>query len=152
MTNERLPLDRLASLPRSGDSEKPRPVAQERFSDEEMTRIRTEFGQRMKTAFDGANNAEIARRCKTTDATVKAYADGATLPSFEILLQMHFATGVNLHWLMTGKGQRRAEFGDVFTEDEELEIQELARASGRSFNETVRRLATGAVEVLEKLK
>jgi hypothetical protein len=152
MTNQRLPIDRLkqTSLPSSADDEKTRPTAQERFTGAEMDEIREGFAKRLKTAFNHANNAEIARRCKTTDATVKFWLEGR-LPSAEFFIQIHQATGVNIHWLLTGKGQRRVEFGDVFTEAEEAAINELASDRGKSFNEMVRKLATGAVELLKKL-
>ena len=154
MSNQRLPLDRLEKhtpLPSSGEDEKTRPAAKERFTEGEMDEIRHGFAKRLKEAFNHANNAEIARRCKTTDATIKFWMDGDRMPTAEMFLQIHQATGVNIHWLLTGKGQRKVEFSNVFTEAEEAEIGELARERGKSFNEMVRNLATGAADLVKKL-
>lgn len=154
MSNERLPLHRTkqTSPPSSGEDEKPRPVAHERFSDEEMEEIKKGFALRLKDIFDHANNSEIARRCKTTDVTIKYYVDGARLPHPEMLLQIHLATGVNLHWLLTGKGEKRiSPDKSFFSEQIENEIQTLARQNGEQFNETLRNLISAALEFRKKI-
>lgn len=153
MNNDRLPIDRLkrASLPFSETGEKASASGEERFSDAELAQIKKSFAARFKEAFNHASNAEIARRCKANDATIKMYVDGDRLPAPDMLIQIQRQTGISLDWLLTGKGGKRVEFGNVFTEEEEAEIGELARKHGKSFNEMVRALATGAAEILKKL-
>ncbi|MGD9564488.1 MAG: helix-turn-helix domain-containing protein [Pyrinomonadaceae bacterium] len=104
------------------------------------------FPDRLRAAFDHASNAEIARRCETSDATIKFYMEGR-LPSAELLLRIHRATGINLHWLLTGAGPRRVEGQDdrIFSEEEEQEIREMARIAGRTFEEQTRVLAVAAL-------
>jgi transcriptional regulator with XRE-family HTH domain len=151
--NDRLPINRLnrTSLPFLGSSGKAASEGYERFSDAEMAEIKKCFAKRLREAFGNASNAEIARRCKTADTTIKPYADGERLPIAEMLIQMHRASGVSLDWLLLGKGGKRVETGNIFTEEEEAEIARLAKERGKSFNEMVRALATGAVEVLKKV-
>lgn len=127
-------------------------AASERFSDAEQVLMRQSFAERLRIAFDHATNAEIARKLKTTDATVKMYTDAARLPVYEILAQVARVTGCNLHWLITGTGPRRVTpIGDLFTTDEEAVVHKLAAASGRSFEEQVRVLAMAAVELVGKV-
>lgn len=125
--------------------------SEERFSAEELNERMREFSIRFNDVFRGLSNAEIARRCKTTDSVIKNYIEAKRFPNVELLLQIQRATGVNLNWLLTGKGSRRIDVGDVFTEEEEREIQKLAKSRGRSFNEQVRLLATSAMELLKKI-
>lgn len=109
--------------------------------------MREEFARRLKFAFDDASNAEIARRLKTTDSTVKYYTDGARLPVFEMLVQIGRVTGCNLHWLLTGNGPKRAEKEvAMFSDDEEKKIKILASKAGRSFESQVKVLTVAAIE------
>jgi transcriptional regulator with XRE-family HTH domain len=150
---DRLPIEHLkrTSLPFSDSPGKAGSNDSERFSEQEMAEIKKGFAKRLREGFGNASNAEIARRCKTNDTTIKPYADGDRLPIAEMLIQMHRASGVSLDWLLLGKGGKRVETGNIFTEEEEAEIARLAKERGKSFNEMIRALATGAVEVLKKL-
>lgn len=138
--------DRLPFLNNRGGA---RSDALERFSDAEMGEIKRGFVRRLKIAFDDLNNADIARRCKTHDSTIKLYTDGERLPIAEMLLQMHRVTGINLHWLLTGKGSRRVGYDNLFSEEEEARISELARERGISFEEMVRKLTLAGAEFLD---
>lgn len=123
-------------------------VGSDRFSGDEQQEMRREFAVRLREAFDGASNAEIARRLKTTDSTIKYYMDGARLPVFEMLVQIGRTTGANLHWLLTGTGPRRViKTGDMFSAEEEHEIRRLASRSGRSFDDQVRIMTIAAAEL-----
>jgi transcriptional regulator with XRE-family HTH domain len=156
MSNEKTPIDRLKErLPLD------RPVqtsfrvesgSHERFSEVELARIKREFANRMRQAFDHDNNAAIARRCKTTDATIKLYMDAERLPNPEMLLQIARVTGVNLHWLLTGQGARRVEFGNLFSEEEEEKLTKLAKQNGLTFNELVRKLVLAGADFLDSFK
>lgn len=110
---------------------------------------RTEFVKRLRIAFDHDNNASIARRLGTTDATIKNYTDGKYLPVAEMLLRITVVTGINLHWLLTGEGPRRVERDPfLFSPGEEELIRGMARASGRTFEEEVRVLTLAAAQLI----
>lgn len=114
---------------------------------------RKELAERIRIAFDGANNADIARRLDTSDPVIKAWMDGDRLPGFELLIRITRRTGVNLHWLMTGSGPRRVEPDRFpFSMSEELAIREMAKESGRTFEEQVSLLANAAAEFLRKTR
>ncbi len=110
-----------------------------------------EFAHRLRESFDNVLNSEIARRINSTDATIKAYTDGDHLPTPDILLRITRATGVNLHWLLTGNGSRRVETKALFTEIEEAKIYELARKAGRTFEEELRALALASIETIKRV-
>lgn len=134
----------------SVEHSRPRPVADERFSDDEMAEIKRGFARRLREAFDHATNAEIARRCMTTSTTIKLYAEGKRIPIGEMLLQMTRATGINIHWLLTGRGSRRVEMSNVFSPEEEARIREMAKEKNITFDEMVRQLTMSSLELLKK--
>ncbi len=126
-------------------------AASSRFSADEQQLMRDEFALRLKIAFDHASNAEIARRLKTTDATVKMYTDAMRLPVYEILVEISRVTGINLNWLMTGKGpQRVLRSENLFSDEEMNSIRELALRSGRTPEEQIKVLALAAVDLTQK--
>jgi len=49
---------------------------------------------------------EAGRRLNISGEIVNKWKSGDRKPSFEFLLLLHNVTGVNLHWLITGKGDR----------------------------------------------
>jgi predicted transcriptional regulator len=60
------------------------------------------LGKRLREAFNGAKNAQIAKRLNCTKSAVKNYIDGrATLP---LLMAISEQTGYSVDWLLTGKG------------------------------------------------
>lgn len=115
-----------------------------------MEQILRGFAQRLREAFDYATPAEIARRCLTTSATIKLYVEAKRLPIAEMLLQITRATGINIHWLLTGRGSRRVEVSNVFTEEEEARIREFAREKNLTFDEAVRQLTISSLDLLRK--
>ncbi len=128
-----------------------RSVLTGRMTSDELRAIRRGFASRLRTAFEGSSNADIARRLKTSDAAVKNYMDGDRLPIAEMLLEIASATGINLHWLLTGNGPRRVEkIRPIFTNEEEELIEALARRAGQSFDEQVGLLAASAAELIAK--
>ena len=153
MNNSRLPLDHLnpTSLPASNSSDRARTNAPARFSEFEMQNIRQAFAKRFRIAFRQASNAEIARRIKINPATVKLYVDGDRLPIPEILLQINLITGVNMHWLLTGEGERFVRRERIFSTEEETRIDALAKKSGKNFDEMVNSLTMAMIEAVEKV-
>jgi transcriptional regulator with XRE-family HTH domain len=61
------------------------------------------FGKRLRAAFDGAKNAEIARKLKISEPAAKNYLEGR-VPDAQTLLQIADLTNCSLHWLLTGEG------------------------------------------------
>lgn len=142
----------MTSTQRETTSAPGRGAASGRFSADEQQLMREEFALRLKIAFDNASNAEIARRLRTTDATVKLYVDAVRLPIFEILVEISRVTGINLNWLMTGRGPQRSMRSDELFSDEETQaIRELARRSGRTIEEQIKVLTLAAVELAGKV-
>lgn len=47
---------------------------------------------------------EAGRRLNISGEIVNKWKSGDRKPSFELLLLLHLVTGVNVHWLVTGKG------------------------------------------------
>jgi transcriptional regulator with XRE-family HTH domain len=127
------------------------PAASERFSADELQEIMSGFAKRLVEAFDGANNNEIARKCNTTNATIRQYTEGKRLPIAEMLLHMSRVTGVSTQWLLTGRGPKWVSAAnDLFDAEEEATIRQMAKASGRTFGEQVRVLVKAAVEFLQR--
>jgi transcriptional regulator with XRE-family HTH domain len=66
-----------------------------------------DFGHRLRTAFGSAKRTEIAKILNVSEAAVKNYLAGR-VPDSEKLLLIAKATNCNLHWLLTGEGDRNA--------------------------------------------
>jgi hypothetical protein len=147
MSNDRLP---LARLPHTLQPDGAANVA-ERFSGEELGQIKYDIGRRLVEAFDTDNLTVIANSLKTTPTVVREYVEGRRFPAPEMQLQFYRSTGISIHWLMTGKGAKRVEFKNVFTPEEEAEIQQLANASGRTFWEEVKLLAVAGAGFKKKV-
>ena len=107
---------------------------------------------RLRQAFDGATNAEVARRIDAVSGTVKPYFDGLRIPAPEILLKIARATGVNIHWLLTGEGSRRVETRNTFSEIEEAKIQEFARENDLTFDQAVHKLTIASLDMLDRFQ
>lgn len=121
------------------------------FSEETESDLTISFSKRFKETFRGLNNAEIARRLKTTDMTVKNYVDGNRLPNFELLVRIHRASGVNIHWLLTGKGAQFDSSALDLPPEQTIEIQHLAEKNGIKFQEQIQRLVAAGLDFLSKV-
>ena len=66
-----------------------------------------EFILRLRTAFDNASMAVVARRLGIPHATVRNYYQGR-LPAPEVLIKIATETGVSLNWLLIGTGDMYA--------------------------------------------
>ncbi len=63
-----------------------------------------DFGERLRKAFNGASNAEIARKLRITPTAVGNHIKGrVTLP---MLLEVSKSTGCSVDWLLTGNGEK----------------------------------------------
>jgi transcriptional regulator with XRE-family HTH domain len=110
------------------------------MNSEESNHLAEKFGRRLRMAFDGASNAEIARKLNVTKSTIGNYMDGR-IPPAETLIEISRLTSCSLHWLITGEGERHISVqvgrddSAVSPGDQEFEArvraivsQELARA------------------------
>lgn len=61
------------------------------------------FGERLKQAFKGATNREIARELGVSDVAVGHYVAGRVPPA-EMLVFISNRTNTSIHWLITGEG------------------------------------------------
>lgn len=66
------------------------------------------FGDRLRIAFNGAKNAEIARKLGITDTAVKNYMVDR-IPPAEVLIQIKNLTNVQIDWLLTGEQNVQSE-------------------------------------------
>lgn len=80
-------------------------LSQEKTDNPSVSRPRirqtSEFGQRLREAFNGAKNVEIARKLGLTGGAVKHYIEGR-IPSAELLIVISKMTNCSLDWLLTG--------------------------------------------------
>ena len=134
--NNRLPLDRLKN--KHVITEK---VGLEPLSAPNDAQLKKLISGRIVEAFGTDVQTHIADRVGGSLASVRLYVDGSRFPSIEFLVQAHRATGVSIHWLITGEGPKFPELKGIFSPEEENQISELAKKSKRTFLQEVRRLA-----------
>lgn len=66
---------------------------------------RSPFGYRLKEAFQGAPNKEIAKRLGISNSAVTTYMLGR-IPPAEMLIEISRLTSFSIHWLITGEGEK----------------------------------------------
>lgn len=64
------------------------------------------FGVRLREAFPGASQTQIARQLDLSNSAVNNYVEGR-IPPAEMLVKIADLTGYSIHWLITGEGPRR---------------------------------------------
>ena len=70
-----------------------------------------------------------------------------------MLARIAQASGVNIHWLLTGDGPERVtRIQPVFSEAEEDVIRKMAVDAGRTYEEQVRVLALAAAQLMRTVK
>jgi repressor LexA len=112
------------------------------------------FGDRLKKAFTGLSNRQIAEELGVSKSAVTNYMQGR-IPPPEMLDSIARLTKCSLHWLITGEGPesvnglRKIEQGEVpiyFGPKEHEIIQKLASESKRTFEDEVRELLLERLE------
>jgi repressor LexA len=63
------------------------------------------FGRRLREAFVGISNKEIAERLGVSKSAVTNYVEGR-IPSADMLAKISELTGYSIHWLITGEGSK----------------------------------------------
>jgi chromosome partitioning protein len=66
---------------------------------------RSPFGYRLKEAFQGIPNKEIAKKIGVSNSAVTTYMLGRVPPA-EMLTEISRLTGCSIHWLITGDGEK----------------------------------------------
>jgi transcriptional regulator with XRE-family HTH domain len=84
--------------------------------------IESEFGIRLRQAFYGAKNAEIARQLSVSSAAITNYIEGRVPPSDKLTL-ISTLTNCSIHWLLTGEGEKNLNA----VADEKAEVEEEAK-------------------------
>lgn len=98
------------------------------------------FGDRLREAFGGAKNSEIAGRLGISDASVSAYMSGGSLPHLENLRKISELTKCSLHWLLTGEGEANLDPLRFLGQSERQIVEKMAADSGKDIEEMVRDL------------
>lgn len=70
-----------------------------------MVAPKSEFGYRLKELFDHAKNGFIAAKLGVAENTVGFYIRGR-IPDADMLMTISNVTRCNIHWLLTGKGEK----------------------------------------------
>lgn len=70
-----------------------------------MVAPKSEFGSRLKELFDHARNGVIAEKLGVAENTVGFYVRGR-IPDADMLITISNVTRCNIHWLLTGKGEK----------------------------------------------
>lgn len=70
------------------------------------TRDKQDFGLRLREAFTGVSQTEIARQLGVSNSAVTNYVEGR-IPPAEMLIKIADLTGHSIHWLITGDGTKR---------------------------------------------
>ena len=77
------------------------------------------FGRRLKSAFKGAKNAEIARVLGVSESAVSNYV-GGRVPDAETLIAIRNFTNCDLDWLLTGEEKAQPVEVDTIFDEEKL--------------------------------
>jgi transcriptional regulator with XRE-family HTH domain len=102
------------------------------------------FGLRLREAFQGATNAEIARKMGVNQSAITNYMAGR-IPQPDALLMVWRLTQRSIHWLLTGEGEGDIDPYRFLNETHRIIIQKLADDSKRSFEEMLTGLVTDAL-------
>ena len=109
------------------------------------------FGDRLRQAFGGKKQVEIARDLGVTESAVRNYLAGR-IPPAEMLVQICALTNRSIDWLLTGREITAVTAENaLLTEAEELAVQELANEAGEEFAVTLRRLLRDRLRSLGRL-
>lgn len=73
------------------------------------------FGERLRIVINGEPTGTFSRRCGISNETIKKYLKNDTCPGIDKALAISQCTGVSLHWLISGEGERN---DSPFSDDE----------------------------------
>lgn len=129
----------------------PDPLIKRVMSQSDIDQLKREVGERLKIAFETESYSEIGRQLEIPSvANTKMYVDGIRFPSPEVLVRFR-ARGFSLEWLFTGNGSKRVQPFELFSDEDEKRISQLARINGISFWEQVAKLTRAGLEFLDEI-
>lgn len=67
------------------------------------------FSDRLREVMNGENALSFSRKIGISDTAVRKLLEGSGNPTMQVLKSISVATGVNIHWLVTGKGSKGIE-------------------------------------------
>jgi hypothetical protein len=105
----------------------------------------TPFGARLRQAFGGLKDTEIARKLGKAPSDVGKWTKRDALPMPPILLEIARITKCNLHWLLTGDGEADLDPFQFLDEPTRGVIQKIADDDEKDFEEVVGTLLTEAL-------
>jgi transcriptional regulator with XRE-family HTH domain len=120
-----------AEITRAGKS------CQAKFATALKNKPKSPFGTRLREAFKGASNTEIASKLGVKQSAITNYMAGR-IPLPDTLLLIADLTQCSLHWLLTGEGEADLDPFRFLDEPIGRIVQKLADDSGRKFEETLR--------------
>lgn len=100
----------------------------------------TEFGSRLRQAFGGDSDSEIARKLGKTPPDVGKWTKTKNIPLPHILLEIKRITNCNLDWLLTGEGEADADPYRFLQGNSREIVAKLAELQGKTFDEMLNTL------------
>ena len=67
------------------------------------------FSDRLREVMNGENALSFSRKIGISDTAVRKLLEGSGNPTMQVLKSISAASGVNIHWLVTGSGSREIE-------------------------------------------
>lgn len=94
---------------------------------------------RVKLAFAGKRNAQIARKLGIKAQSVQNYETGKSNPSLDTLIKASAETGRSIHWIVTGEGfeyvvNRRADSDECRFAEMASKYKRLSASDKRTMN------------------
>lgn len=105
----------------------------------------TAFAARLREAFEGAKDAEIARKLGyRSQSPINKFMSGV-YPAPEVLMQISRVTKRSIHWLLTGEGESSADPLALLPVPVRGLVEEIARQSSKSDEEMIVKLIEEAL-------
>jgi hypothetical protein len=103
------------------------------------------FAQRLREAFDGAKDAEIARKLGyRSQSPITKFMSGV-YPETAVLIDISRVTKRSIHWLLTGEGDADLNPLRFLSETQRAIVQKVADNSNQTVEETVATLVEAAL-------
>lgn len=115
------------------------------FSQQIVARTKeSPFGSRLREAFQGASNTEIAKKLGIQVAAVGNYMSGRVPPASTLLL-IADSTSCSLHWLLTGHGEADLDPYSFMEPGNRRIVQKFAESSKQQLSEVLNTLIREAI-------
>lgn len=105
----------------------------------------TPFGERLRKAFGGATDSDIARKLRKTPSDVGKWTKRTELPRAPILIEITRITKCDLHWLLTGEGEESVDSLRFLSLPQREVVELLARQRKVSVDEILQEVVSGGL-------